>query len=127
MLRHINCISGEENYASGGAISEEEKALELKCTHVRAHTGLAHLQQSPEGRQSLSSPLQAEIKGTHVPLKSVLDEGERDLLHWQARAHAHTLQVIITGINKFTPEAQPEGSLGVYGVNIFSCRQSKKS
>lgn len=34
MLRHINCISGEENYASGGVISEDEEALELKCTHV---------------------------------------------------------------------------------------------
>lgn len=34
MLRHINCISGEENSASGGVIYEEEKALELKYTHV---------------------------------------------------------------------------------------------
>lgn len=39
MLRHINCISGEETYVSAGVISEEEKALELKCTHEHTHVG----------------------------------------------------------------------------------------
>lgn len=36
MLRHINCIRGEENYVSGGVIAEEE-ALDGAQVHTRAH------------------------------------------------------------------------------------------
>lgn len=90
--------------------------------HTREHTrGLAHLQQSPAGRLGLSSPLHAEMKGVHFPPKSVLGVRERDLPHSQTHTQ---LQVIVTGINRFTQEVQPRAFAGVNGAN-FSCRQTK--
>lgn len=81
MLRHINCIRGEENYASGGVIAEEEKALELKCTHEHTHSGLGPSPAEPNWEAGPLQPSSGWEKGAHFPFKSALDVGERDLLH----------------------------------------------
>lgn len=87
MLRHINRFSGEENYASGGVISQEEKALVLKCTHVNG-TGDWPSPAEPSGKAEPLQPSPAKMKGAHFPLKSVLDVwGERSPALAGTRTH----------------------------------------
>lgn len=100
MLRHINCISREENYASGGVSSED---TELKCTYV-----------STLGAWPLSRPLQAGMKGAHFPSMSVPGcggDGSPALTAACTRTH-----IIVTAINKFTQEAGPGESARVCRV-----------
>lgn len=92
--------------------------------HPREHAqGLAHRQQSPVGRLGLSSPLQAEMKGAHFLLKSVLEVGKRDVLHCRLmHMHSRSLSLELTCLLK---RLDSEGLLECVGQLSFPMDKPK--